>query len=796
MDRLTAVSAASNRQRAQEDARSMQKKVIEMSEREGRPPPNYYLMELIGKGSFGRVYKGKHMATAKVVAIKIIDLDASDFSDQSARSDSFTDFMKEINALKILGGSRAKNINNVIEALSVSKTMWMVSEYCAGGSVATLMKPTPRGLKENWIIPILREVAVAIRSVHDAGIIHRDIKCANVLITEDGELQLCDFGVAGIIESKVDKRSTFIGTPHWMAPELFEQSPSYGKEVDIWAFGSMAYEMATGLPPNAKSGVKAHDLGSLFKQHIPRLEGDTYSEGLKAIVAYCLEEKPSDRPDVYAVQMHSYIADTEAEYPTSSLIDLVMAFKKWEDHGGSRQSLFYKGGARGPDDTATDVEPDNTWNFSTTDAFDEVVEQNTGEQDIINAYGSSVNLEADFSEDTSKPIRQQGRERGNRRRPPPEALAPLKAPIEKVFDQNTIHGYAENSETHYARQGPPKPQEAQPRSDLPLRDETSRLSINESIIDLGEHDAETGISSFRDADTIKPNTRTGSNMGDDAQETTIQDFNRPALSDPSDVPNKRATQDWKFPVMAPPASANAEPFRFPPLQPPSVTPGAGGRPTLHHHPTEPISVPTQSFSSPIPSTPSSPSRLSLIDLDMSIPEPSRPSTADSTVSNDLLTSNPFHWERHASLNPELSSNMREREPSLYLSHDSEYASQVATGNSLRDLIDQSDFSDNDGSADHYGAEQTTTDDSTFADFDYSHQASASYHMQNPSSIVGNGSRFPTLLSPPSAAALTGTATNEDMAAELQRMLTGLTGELSSFREVYEGMGPRRGNGTT
>lgn len=90
------------------------------------------------------------------------------------------------------------------------------------------MKPTaPGGLQEKWIIPILREVAEAIFWVHKAGIIHRDIKCANVLITEAGSVQLCDFGVSGIIETRFDKRSTFIGTPHWMAPELFDPSASY-----------------------------------------------------------------------------------------------------------------------------------------------------------------------------------------------------------------------------------------------------------------------------------------------------------------------------------------------------------------------------------------------------------------------------------------------------------------------------------------------------------------------------------------------------------------------------------------
>lgn len=83
---------------------------------------------------------------------------------------------------------------------------------------------------------------------------------ANVLVTEQGEVQLCDFGVAGIVVTQLDKRSTFIGTLHWMAPEMFDSMLYYGKEVDIWAYGCMAYEIATGLPPN-DNVVSMNDLG-------------------------------------------------------------------------------------------------------------------------------------------------------------------------------------------------------------------------------------------------------------------------------------------------------------------------------------------------------------------------------------------------------------------------------------------------------------------------------------------------------------------------------------------------------
>lgn len=108
------------------------------------------------------------------------------------------------------------------------------------------------------------------------------------------------------------KRSTFIGTLHWMAPELFASSSpssplSYGAEVDIWAFGAVVYELATGLPPNAAGGVPYGRPGRVAESGVPRLEGGEYSEGLRWMVWFCLVENPSARPGIEEVHLHPYI---------------------------------------------------------------------------------------------------------------------------------------------------------------------------------------------------------------------------------------------------------------------------------------------------------------------------------------------------------------------------------------------------------------------------------------------------------------------------------------------------------
>lgn len=644
----------------------MQKVVAEQCSKAGKDTPQYHLSELIGKGSFGRVYKATSLSTNQLVAVKIIDIEESDTVNPKL-ADTYSDLLKEINALKLLSESGAKNVNHVIEAVPVGQSMWMITEYCAGGSVSTLMKPTaPGGLQEKWIVPILREVAEAVYWVHREGIIHRDIKCANILVTETGNVQLCDFGVAGVIETKFDKRSTVIGTPHWMAPELFDSSASYGTEVDIWAFGAMVFEIASGMPPNVVAGMDFNRLGSYLKSHTPRLEGDQYSQGLKDLVAYCLEDDPKKRPTIEQVQRHRYIHNTQDAYPESGLAHLVRGYKLWEAQGGIRKSLFSAGGAQGPDLSSLGFENDE-WNFSTTAAFDQQAFGNRDAQEVFDVYGSGVDFEQDGFDETSRPQKPK-----SRRRPPPH-LPSVKAPLEKIFDPNTISSYDDNSRAYYGRPFPP-PASA---SDLPLRDDSTQSpGVRESLIDLDASLHGSDLSEFVDMSTIRPSDSRASidyDFGD-------THYTRPPNSDPADLSNNRRTRDWKFPSMAaPPASANPEMFRFP-----FNDDNAPGTSRLIHPPTEPLQAAAQFNDLVVPQAPlnNRASAGSLIDLDMSFADPvteySRPSTSHSDVGSvagsEVGGANPFELEKHASLYV-MPSGIRE--PSIYVSDDSEFSSAVA-----------------------------------------------------------------------------------------------------------------------
>lgn len=787
--------------KAEEDARKMQAAVAKECQESGKPLPDYELTELIGKGSFGRVYKATGAKDGKVVAVKIIDVDESDTMNPKL-ADTYSEFLKEVNALQVLREGRAQNINYVLEALPVGRSMWMVTEYCAGGSVATLMKPTaPGGLQEKWIIPILREVATAVFWVHKQGIIHRDIKCANVLVTEVGGVQLCDFGVAGMMESKVDKRSTFIGTPHWMAPELFDMNASYGTEVDIWAFGSMVYEIASGLPPNVGAQVSLPQFGGFLRDHIPRLEGAQYTDDLKSLVAFCLVESPKHRPTIEQVQNHPYIKGTDAQYPSSSLASLVRAYKLWEERGGSRKSLFNPLiGAQGPADDLVSTSLADEWEFSTTLAFNEHIHDNpdgfTDFEAVRDVYGTQVDFPGGFSEETQKP-----KPKG-RRRPPPQVLNAIKAPLEKVFDPNTFSSYNENSQAYYGYAPMPPPP---PPSDLPLRDDNMHSTLRESLIDLDMSlDFDSGdMSQFASLDTIRPGSigndvSDGPSMSNGAgpkqsmdnswsfSGATDTEYNRAPFLDPPES-SGRPGPDWSWPTVIPPASANAETTSF------TFDGEEDRRPPLIHQQTEPAGLPSQGYDLQVPrSTNDRMSVSSLIDLDESLagsgmptysmPEYTRPSTANSDVPSITGSemgggADPFGLERHPSLYAPAA--FTQREPSIYVSDASQYATLAEPDETDPQVLQQT-----------IRHQPTISDASqTYIDSDNSDYTTSSTQRSNVRSNGVGNKMIPVV--PPAANIMEGTATTFEVAEEMRRLVSSLSEHLTIIGQQVGELEPRR-----
>ncbi|MCO5577716.1 hypothetical protein L7F22_031548 [Adiantum nelumboides] len=226
--------------RAHQQSQGMQKRATSPAQdniiRED-PFSRYELLNELGKGNYGAVYKARDFRTSELVAIKVISL--------SEGEEGYDDICGEI---EMLQHCNHPNVVRYLGSYQAEEYLWIVMEYCGGGSVADLLHVTEEPLEEQQIAYICGEALKGLAYLHHIFKVHRDIKGGNILLTEQGEVKLGDFGVAAQLTRTLSKRNTSIGTPHWMAPEVI-QGTRYDGKVDVWSLGISAIEMAEGSPP-------------------------------------------------------------------------------------------------------------------------------------------------------------------------------------------------------------------------------------------------------------------------------------------------------------------------------------------------------------------------------------------------------------------------------------------------------------------------------------------------------------------------------------------------------------------
>ncbi|XP_005992559.1 serine/threonine-protein kinase 10 [Latimeria chalumnae] len=287
-------------------------KQYEHVHRELDPSDVWEIIGELGDGAFGKVYKAKNKETGVLAAAKVIDTKCEE---------ELEDYIVEID---ILGSCDHQYIVKLLDAFYFENKLWIMIEFCPGGAVDAIMLELDRGLTEPQIQVICRQMLEAITYLHSKKIIHRDLKAGNVLLTQDGDVKLADFGVSAKNTKTFQKRDSFIGTPYWMAPEVvmcetMKDTP-YDYKADIWSLGITLIEMAQIEPPHHELNPM-RVLLKIAKSDPPALDVPSkWSQEFKDFLKKALDKNPETRPTAEQLLEHPFVSSVSSNKPVRELV--------------------------------------------------------------------------------------------------------------------------------------------------------------------------------------------------------------------------------------------------------------------------------------------------------------------------------------------------------------------------------------------------------------------------------------------------------------------------------------------
>eukprot|EP00823_Brevimastigomonas_motovehiculus_P008201 TRINITY_DN7482_c0_g1_i1.p1 TRINITY_DN7482_c0_g1~~TRINITY_DN7482_c0_g1_i1.p1 ORF type:complete len:406 (-),score=96.31 TRINITY_DN7482_c0_g1_i1:120-1337(-) len=274
---------------------------IEVSEDD--PEKIFKILTLVGKGSYGSVFKSVDDRDHRIVAVKQLPYDVSE------------QLAKEINILK---KCKHEYVVSYRGTWKKNNDLWIVMEFCTA-SLNDVIEKCERLLHEEEIAAVMKMCIQGLQYLHENKIIHRDIKAGNILVTDSGECKLADFGVSTVLETTM-KAATMIGTPYWMAPEVLVHD-KYDAKADVWSLGITAIELATGMPPHMESLHPFKALVFIPKADPPTLPHPSdYSDNFNDFVRVCCQKDPSKRPTMKTLLSHPFILNAPKKQVIASLV--------------------------------------------------------------------------------------------------------------------------------------------------------------------------------------------------------------------------------------------------------------------------------------------------------------------------------------------------------------------------------------------------------------------------------------------------------------------------------------------